>query len=299
MNKTIIILVNYNNFTDTIQCVNSLKKLTNKNYEIVIVDNGSQNNSVEEIKKSLPNIKLIETGKNLGFAGANNVAIKYGLENNADFYLLLNNDTIVEPDFLDNMMEIFKNYSKVGIVGSKIMYYGNKKLIWYAGGKVNWLKFRVEHFGLKEIDKGQYDNESEVDFITGCNMLIKKEVLENIGLLEEDYFMYYEDVDFCIKAMMKGYKLIYTPKAVIYHKVSVASGGEDSAFAIKWNTRNKIIFMNKFKKKVKLFSYLVSIAGISVSNIKKWIMYKIKGDYNRASALVEGTIEGIRYIFKN
>lgn len=287
-----IIIVNYNAYKDTIECVQSIRKIKHRNLKIVIVDNNSTDNSVINLQSSLKDCIIIECKKNLGFAGGNNLGIKYALENGADFILLLNNDTLVEVNFLDNMLDSFKINSKIGIVGCKIMYYPKKNRIWYGGGTIDWTRFIARHFGNKEIDRGQCDKEKEIDFLTGCCMLIKNEVFKNVGYLSEDYFMYVEDVDFCVRVVEAEYKIFYNPKAVIYHKVGLSSGGEKSPFAIKWCTRNRIIFINRFGYKVSRLNLLYTKIFFYATRFIRYFQYSIYGKSEQAKAIKEGVKEG-------
>ncbi|WP_123054655.1 glycosyltransferase family 2 protein [Clostridium sp. JN-1] len=290
-----IILVNYNGYKDTIECVNSLKRTSYNNYKILIVDNASTNNSLEVLKQTLNDCIIIESKKNLGFAGGNNLGIKSALKNNADYVLLLNNDTLVEPNFLNNMINSFNKDDRIGLVGCKIMYYPEKDKIWYGGGKIDWFKFIGIHLGNKEVDKEQYDVEKEIDFMTGCCMLIKRDVFEKIGFLCEDYFMYFEDDDFCVRVNDAGYKIWYNPKAVIYHKVGLSGGGEESPFSIKWCARNRLLFMNKYKNKVSKVSFALSKMFFYSTRVIRYFQYKFQGREDKARAI----IEGIKYGRKN
>lgn len=283
-----IILVNYNGYKDTTECVNSLKKINYSNYKIIIVDNASFDNSVEILKKKLSDCKIIESKKNLGFAGGNNLGIKYALGNKADYILLLNNDTLVESNFLNNMINSFNVDNRIGLVGCKIMYYTQKNIIWYGGGYIDWFRFIGAHYGMKQIDKGQCNVEKEIDFMTGCCMLIKREVFEKIRLLTEDYFMYFEDVDFCVKVKDAGYKIWYNPKAIIYHKVGLSSGGEESAFSIKWCTRNRLVFMNKYKVKVTRFSFILSKVFFYTTRLIRYFQYVLANEYDKSKAIIDG-----------
>ena len=282
-----IILINYNGYKDTIECVQSLKKINYKNFKIVIVDNASTNDSIVHLNK-LDDCTIIESKNNLGFAGGNNLGIKYAIKNLADYVLLLNNDTVVENDFLDKMIKTFSVNEEIGVVGCKIKYYTQKNVIWYGGGRINWFKFIGEHYGMKEIDKGQYDEKQEIDFMTGCCMLISREAIEKVGVLTEDYFMYFEDVDYCVKVRQAGFKIYYNPEAVIYHKVGFASGGEESPFSIKWCTRNRLVFMNRYKDVVGVKNYFLSLLYFYSTRLIKIFGYIFKFDMEKAIAIIEG-----------
>lgn len=293
MNLIYIILVNYNGYRDTIECVKSIERIKHNNYKIVIVDNASTNNSVEYIKNSLKECILIESKQNLGFAGGNNIGIKYAINNGAEYVLLLNNDTLVETDFLDNMIASFENKENVGVVGCKIMYYPEKNIIWYGSGKIDWFKFIGIHLGIKKIDKGQCDIEKEIDFMTGCCMLIKRDVFEKVGLLPEEYFMYFEDVDFCIKVKDAGFKIWYNPKAVVYHKVGLSSGGEESAFAIECCTRNRLIFMYKYRFKVNKINFELSKIYFYLTRYIRYVQYIVLRKKYKADSIYNGITQAL------
>lgn len=288
MKQVYIILINYNNYKDTIQCVASLRKINYNSYTIVIVDNSSMDDSAAHLKSELKDCILIESKKNLGFAGGNNIGMKYALKKGADFILLLNNDTLVEKNFLSNMVAAFSKGKDIGIVGCKIMYYPQTNKIWFGGGKIDWFKFIGIHFGMRENDTGQVDLEKEIDFMTGCCMLIKREVVEKVGGLPEEYFMYFEDVDYCVKVKEGGYKIWYNPKAVIYHKIGLSSGGEESPFAIKWCTRNRLIFMSKYKFKVNKIKANLSKKFFYMSRVIKYLQYSLKGESEKSKSILAG-----------
>jgi GT2 family glycosyltransferase len=212
------------------------------------VDNASSDGTVETVKEKFPSVKIISNPKNLRFAGGNNVGIEYALQNKSDFVLLLNNDTEVDPNFLSELVRFAENDSRIGIVGPKIFYYYDQKRIWFAGGRVDYWKGWISHIGIREIDHGQYDTAREVDYITGCCMLVKREVVEKIGKLDESYFIYGEDTDWCLRASRADYKLAYVPSSVIWHKVSASSGGNLSWFK-NWNKlKSQLRLMARYAK---------------------------------------------------
>ena len=247
MKKVAIIILNYKNSKDTIECVESLEKIKYKNFEIIIVDNDSRDESIKTLRSYFKDKYIVlESNKNGGFAYGNNVGIKYALDNGADYILLINNDTTVEKNFLDVLVETAEKDKNIGITTGLIMNYYDRNKIWYNGGEIDWNKF----YGYHLNERGNFstvEEIKEITFATGCLMLIKKEVFETVGLLPEEYFMYYEDVDFCVMVKNNGYKIIYNSKSKIYHKVSASSGEEESPFAIEWNTRNRMKFYKKYK----------------------------------------------------
>jgi len=256
--KVYIILLNWNGFLDTIECVETLNHVKYKNFDVIIVDNGSTDNSVAEIKKKYPQIKLIINKNNLGFAGGCNTGVRYSLKNNADYILLLNNDTIVTNDFLSELVKCAESDRKIGIVSPIIFYSNQKNKIWSTGA----VKNKKSNYGY--IDKsfqmentGQFNKSVEVDCVWGCSMLINKSVFDKVGFLNDDYFLYVEDVDFCYRVKDAGFKILYTPKSVIYHKVSGSTGGEGNPIKDYYNSRNLVLFANKNLKGMYKYKYLI------------------------------------------
>lgn len=243
--KVTIVILNWNGKKDTIECLDSLKQVTYSNYEILLVDNGSTDGSAEFLREYYPEIEIIENKKNLGFTGGCNIGIKKAMSYGADYILLLNNDVAVEPDFLDEMISVARINENIGILGTKINYYDDPDKIWAAGGFINYWICLVAYYRMNKPDTERNSHEKDVDFVSGCAMLIKADVFQKIGLLDERYFAYFEDVDICLMAKKNGYGVRYVPSAKIYHKVSKTSGGALSPFSLYYNTRNKLLFLSK------------------------------------------------------
>jgi len=243
--KVGIILLNWNGEEDTVNCLSSLKYIDYPNYEIVLVDNGSQDGSPDRIKAKFPEITLIKNKENLGFAEGNNVGIRRLLQDKTDYFLLLNNDTVVDKNFLREMVSAFDRDPKIGMAGPKIYYMHDRDRIWYAGGDFRKISGRTYHIGQMQKDKGQFDEFKEVGFITGCALLVKREVVDKIGLLDKDYFNNYEDVDWSARAKAAGYKLMYVPTSVIWHKFAASMGGRFSPFYIYYRIRNNLLYVKK------------------------------------------------------
>lgn len=240
-----IVIVNYNAQRDLKECLVSLKKLRYPSYKVVVVDNGSHDGSSQMVKAEFPWVELIELKTNLGFAGGNNVGIEYALKNNADYILLLNNDTIVEPNFLNDLVKVASQEARIGLVAPKILFYPDSNLVWSAGGKVNlWLGQTKHLFGEEKEDKVPSYN-YEADYLPFAAVLIKKEVFEKIGLLDPAYFLVFEDTDFCLRAKRAGFRLIVCPRSKIWHKASRSFKGTQSPLYLYYIVRNKGQFMKK------------------------------------------------------
>ncbi len=241
-----IVILNWNGVNDTLECIDSLNKITYKNYEIIVVDNNSEFTDTELLKSKLINEKviLIFNDKNLGFSGGNNVGIKEALTNNSDFILLLNNDTIVESDFLARLVDYASADQKVGIAVPKINYYSEPSRIWYAGGFISKIRGSGYTIGEGATDD-KYTKNKFVSFATGCCMLIKKDVINKVGLLDENYFLYLEDTDYSFRAIKSGFNIYYVSKSIIYHKVNAATAKDNSLLPIYYTLRNRLYFARK------------------------------------------------------
>ena len=229
-----IVILTWNGKADTLECLASLRDVSYPSLQLIVVDNGSADGTAPAVRQSFPTATVIENSLNLRFAGGNNVGIRDALNHGAEYILLLNNDTTVERDFLQQMVEAALANKGVGMVGPKIKYYHDRQRLWYAGGRIEWWKGWISHIGVREIDHGQYDSRLATDYVTGCCMLVSRELLLKVGMLDESYFIYGEDADWCIRAARAGFRLLYEPHAVIYHKLSVSAGGHFSWFK-NWN----------------------------------------------------------------
>jgi len=261
-----IIILNWNGKEDTVACLRSIEKLEYPNFSVILVDNASSDGTAEYVKGKFPEVNIIANSENLRFAGGNNVGIKYAMEHNADQVLLLNNDTEVATNFLPELVHAIENDKSIGIAGPKIYYYDDKNVIWFAGGKVEFWKGWISHIGIREPDHGQYDFAREVDYITGCCMLVRREVIEKIGKLDESFFIYGEDADWCLRASKAGYKLVYVPSSIIWHKVSASSGGNLSWFK-NWNKlKSQLKLMARYAKWYNWATIPVSIGALTIKS---------------------------------
>jgi len=223
--KVAIIVLNWNGIDDTSECLESLKKITYPNYEVVVVDNGSDGEDVRILKEKFGDyIHIIENDKNYGFAEGNNIGIRYALSAfEPAYFLLLNNDTIVAPDLLSELIKIAESDDRIGIIGPKIYYQnfkGRNNVIWFAGGKIRWWRRCVyQHVGKDDDDRPEYQNTSEVDLVSGAAMMLKRRTINELSLLNPQYFLGAEDVEYCIRARKRGLKVVYVPSAKVWHKV--------------------------------------------------------------------------------
>jgi len=338
-----IIILNWNGWRDTVDCLDTILAIGYPRYNTIIVDNGSTDDSVVEIKKwvkekceaqsefsshekkSQPvtvveynrreieinggfnrdelsprtpspgplTITIIRNEKNYGFAEGNNIGINYALGKGSDYILLLNNDTTVDSNFLYELVRIGEVNSRVGIVGPKIYVFDEPNRIWAAGGTISWWCGKTKHRFANEVDRGQAEDVKSVEYVTGCALLIKRKVVEEIGLLDREYFAYFEDADWCLRANRKGYLIYYVPSSNIWHKISSTSILQ-SDFYNYYFARNRLIFFRKYGRKIhRLFIYAYQIL---IKSMAAYIIFGLKDRSARsASAYFRGCIDGLRY----
>jgi GT2 family glycosyltransferase len=238
-----IIVLNWNGLNDTLDCLKSLDQLDYQGYEVVVVDNGSVDGSVPVIRERFPSVTIIENDENLGYAGGNNVGLRYAMTQGADYTFLLNNDTVVDPAFLRILVDTAEAEPTVGIAGPTIYYHERPDVIWSAGGAIDWQRGSTRMVGLDERDEGQFGREPRtVDFVTGCAMLVRRAALEQVRLLDERFFAYYEETEWCVRASRAGFKIVHAPLAHIWHKISPATQA-DSPLVHYYMTRNRLLFL--------------------------------------------------------
>lgn len=256
--KVSIVILNWNGLTDTIECLNSLKELNYSNYEVVVVDNGSKGEDADTLWNEYQNqVTIIRNNKNYGFAEGNNVAIRDILSRDTSQYiLLLNNDTVVDPNFLEKLVSVSEMDKNIAINGPTIYYYDSPNLIQFAGGKINMWTGRRKVIGYQKLEQTVSLNVAETDYIMGAALLIKTSVIRKIGLLDPDYFAYTEDVDWCYRAKKFGYKIVHVPTAKVYHKESASTGGHLNPQVLFYIYRNSILFMKKNAKFYHWFTYI-------------------------------------------
>lgn len=234
--KIFIILLNYNGKDFIQKCLASVFKLDYPNFEVVVTDNNSTDGSFEAAKINFSKAHFIKNETNLGFSAGNNIGIRFALERMADYILLLNQDTEAEKDFLSKLIEVAEADEKIGLL-SPIIFNGNNKQIWFSGGKIKWLKMKTRHVATA-VPKDFY----ETEIISGCAMLVKKAVFKEIGLLDEDFFLYYEDADFSLRAKKAGFKSIVVTGSWVYHFEKSELGKKNKTY---WLVVSGLIFFRK------------------------------------------------------
>jgi GT2 family glycosyltransferase len=241
-----IILLNWNGRDDTLACLESISKLTWPNFEPIIVDNGSTDDSISWIRTRFPEYLLIETGANLGFAEGNNVGIRAALGRGADLLFLLNNDTVVAKDILERFVETLRTLPlNTGILGAKIFLFGQPDTLDHLGGRWNSKTGTFDLIGHRcKEDPSIHQEPEELDYVCGAGLLLKREVVESIGYLEPSFFLIWEEADYCMRAKKAGYSILSCPNAQLWHKVSASFvGGKPHSTYFWW--RNRFLWIER------------------------------------------------------
>lgn len=249
MKKTFIVLLNYKNYEDTYACIESIDKCGyfQEGIQVIIVDNFSPDESYQKLKLIENNfITVLQSEYNGGFSYGNNIGIRYAMECGADYVLLINNDTLVTVGMVDRLIAACQKNGDEAIVSSKILRYPETNIIWYGGGDVSKITFKTKHIGINCKDCDKYSKIYSTKYICGCCMLISRKVINAIGLLPEEYFMYCEDLDYSLLATRNNIKLVYCGEATLYHKVSISCGGEDSKFSLQYIIKNRFLLIKKY-----------------------------------------------------
>ncbi len=247
MPKVAVIVLTWNRKSLTLDCLESLVSLEYDNVDLIVVDNASTDGTATAIREGYGDrVTIIENDRNLGFAVGNNIGIRRALDGGADYVLLLNNDTVVDPGLLDHLVAAAAESPEVGIVGPKIFFASPPDRIWFAGGEVSLARGTSRHIGIRQTDRGQFEETRVVDYITGCALMAARAVFETVGDLDPVFVAYYEDVDFCMRARQKGYRVVYVPAGKVWHRISASTGGQLGAAKIRRKLRSTLIFFRRY-----------------------------------------------------
>lgn len=290
-----VILVNWNGYEFTAACLDSLRRVDYPDFQVILVDNASQNQEGDRLKKAFPEIDLIKNSENLGFAGGNNTGILKALDQGFSYVLLLNNDTIVDPNFLGQMLLKFSQNSRLGVIQPLICFLHDRTQIWSAGGKWNSFLGRAITLGdRKSVDNFNLTNQN-LDWATGCCMLITREALLKTGLLNESYFAYFEDVEWSLRFREMGFEIAFAAEAKIYHEAGASSKKKHSEGTLSpqvfyYNVRNQFFLL---RSQVHGFSVPFAWAYHSFRFLGWMSYFCLRGRFQKLKSVARGIKDGI------
>lgn len=283
--KVVILVLNWNGRSDTAECLESLARLDYQPVQVIVIDNGSTDGSVGWLRERFPQITLVENGVNLGFCMGNNIGIQHALAGGADYVMLLNNDATLAPDALTRLVAAGEADPAVGILGPKTYAKGHDNILYSAGIRWHASLGYGASIGLYEVDRGQYDHSCEREAIGGFVFLVKRAVLETIGVLDTDYFAYYEEVDFCMRARAAGYRCRYVAEAMAWHKGHGTNAGVLRAFLMQ---RNQLMFMRKratLRNRLVFFAYFFLYRGPKLT-----LLHLVRGRFGELAIMMKAVL---------
>ena len=283
-----VVVLTWNQRKVTLECLESLAQMTYPNFRVVVVDNGSTDGTVDAIKNQFPDVEVVVNERNLGYPGGCNVGLRYALNQGVDYIFAINNDVTVDPAILDELMREMS--PDVGILTPKVYFASDPQRIWSVGGSRNPLTLEMNRVGDCELDRGQWDELLERDYLIGCAHLFSRSLLEEIGLLDAGYFLYYDDLDICIRARRAGYRLLMVPRARMWHKVADSSGGVGTPRERYYMARGKIRFLRKHARGCQ---WLFVIPYRTGSAIKTLLRLAWRRRWDSAWAYLRGSCDGL------
>ena len=284
----VVSVVNWNNYPDTQECIESLRRLTYPNMDVLLVDNGSTDGSSRRIDEEFPEVELIETGENLGYAGGMNVGTREALDRGADYVWQLNNDVVVpEAGLLSELVEVMEENPEFGMSTPLVREYPNTDTVWFWKGLLDWKSANTDHAETPDtIPRGPVYN----DYIPNCSLLLPAFVLEEVGLLSEQYFLYFDDVDHAVRIDEAGYDLVTVTTSEIYHKESKSSKGELGPMYSYYRSRNVLTFARRFSDRVERFFPAFYAAWL----VEQTVIRLYYGEPEGVRGLFEGVVDGLR-----
>jgi GT2 family glycosyltransferase len=287
-----VVVLNWNGAADTLTCLNSLAALTYPDFNVVVVDNGSTDDSLARLGPYIAPypLTLLETGRNLGYAGGNNVGTRHALEHGADFVLVLNNDTTVAPDLLERLVESAQRNPDAGVFSARIMYFDEPERVWFDGARWNPSNLRLEWPGQGEDESSLGTADHDTDYACGAALFFRADVARQIGLLDESFFLVWEEVDWSFRARKAGSRNIVVPAAKVWHKIGVSFGSESSPLRTYFSIRNELLWFSRhasltarlrlWMKNLRRLIPKFAIGGGQASWIKR-LLWAVQ-DYGRA-----------------
>jgi GT2 family glycosyltransferase len=284
-----IVVLNWHGRSDTLVCLRSLAALSYPNHSVILIDNGCQEFSDDELRGLLPGARYVRTEHNRGFAGGANLGIQRALEAGAGYVLLLNNDATAAPDALTEMTRVAEADSAIGVVGAKLLQMDDPARLETVGVRVDLRWGRLFETGFGEEDRGQYDQISEVTAVSGGAMLLRRALCERLGGFDEGYFAYLEDVELCLRARRAGFRVQLAPRARVHHKGKGSSAGAQSTLSLYYATRNHLMLMDAYGVGPPLQRRLRQTVILTLN-----LAYALRGAWAARPARLRAVLQGAR-----
>ncbi len=286
-----VVVLNWRQAEMTAACLRSVQALTYPHVLTIVVDNHSQDGSIEKLRSWFPEVVILETKRNLGFAGGVNVGIRYALAHGADWVLLLNNDAMVAPDLLEKLLSVAAKDPRIGVVAPQIFYSDEPSHRWSIGSRRSPLTLAPRDFGPGRAERANWTKPRPVDYVLGCAMLVRSRVFQEVGLFDEGYFFYYEDLDFSLRVQQAGYQLWVCPDAHVWHNVS-ASTAEDTPLRHYYLARSSVRFFRRYARNKAHTLFLLVYRGLVA--VKKLAIWAWQKRWREALAYLRGLADGWR-----
>jgi GT2 family glycosyltransferase len=285
--KTAVIVLNWNSRGMTAECIRSLLRMRAGDFQVIVVDNGSHDGSVNYLRQEFPQVTVLPQDHNLGFAAGCNVGMRHALKQNARFVLLVNNDTVVEPNFLRELECVAEQHPQAAMVSPKIYFWDAPERLWWAGGEFSLRTGIPKHIGRKALDAGQFDRVVELDWATGCAILIRCDAVAQVGLFDERFFGNVEDVDLSLRMRKAGFAIWYAPNAKLWHKEGVDYKKNGGEYLRKFTgTRNLLFAMRKHAGPLQWLTFLPNFL---VRHVIAVVVQSMRhGDFRSAWAVFQG-----------
>ena len=270
--KVTVIIPNWNGMDHILECLESLLKVDYYNCDVIVVDNNSEDGSPKAIGESFPEVQIMRNSENLGFAEGCNVGIRQAMKSGSAYVWLLNNDTLVDPQSLSFLVRAAEKDNGIGMTGSKIYEYDDPEIIRCAGMTINWFRGETNLIGWHQRDKGQFNNYRDVEALEGCSLLIRRMVCEEVGLMDKEYFLYNEEIDWCVRARQRGFRCTFVPESIVFHKGGASSGEALRPIFSYYHTRNMLRTIRKSFSFPRREIYLFTAIACKVWKIRRDIV---------------------------
>ena len=291
--KVYAVVLNWNRTADTLACVDSLGESSYGNLHVVVVDNGSRESCRAEIEKSHPWVDVIENERNLGYSGGNNVGMRHALAHGADLVWVLNNDTVVDAEALGSLVACALAHPRAAAIGGRVLRADRPDVLWMTWGRVTWLQSLIALEGQDEPDSERFDGDRRVEWIPGCSILFRAAALAEVGLFDEQFFAYHEDVDWAARAHKRGWELWYTGASRIHHAIHASSGGEEASytgFRSYLSARNSVLYARRHGSAPQ--RAMMALAIVATLPFQ-WVRRRLRGQQQGVRMKVRGWRDGL------